>query len=39
MKTKTTRPVVLLAVAAAVSAGYFGSGVIRAATPVVSLPI
>ena len=37
MKTKTMRPAVLLAVAVAVSAGYFGSGVTRAATPVASL--
>ena len=37
MKTKTMRPAVLLAVAAAVSAGYFGSGVTRAATPVANV--
>jgi plastocyanin len=37
MKTKTMRPAVVLAVAAAVSAGYFGIGVIRAATPVANV--
>jgi plastocyanin len=37
MKTKTMRPAVLLAVAVAVSAGYFGSGVTQAATPVANV--
>src|ERR1039458_9084364 len=37
MKTKTKRPVVILAVAAAVSVRYFGSGVTRAATPVATV--